>query len=491
MKIPIVVSESLYVPRMPELEDMLKDLRERFTHPNPDYWKRKKQGYYTGNMQSTVKSHANVTHQDLGPCLMLPRGGTQKLREAADLYDVELGWRDDRLSLPPIDYLNNDVVLWPEQHALAEIMFKRENCLIRSPTGSGKTETLLKVAEWILNTAGPVLIIVWEGSRRSGLMKQWIDRICERFGMSPNDVGVIGDGLKRVKPLTVAMQQTLKNVGRRFTQMFGGIICDEVQRFAAPTFQKVVGIYPARYRFGASADETRKDGKEFMIYDAFGDVAGEVERATLIEKNKIKDVTIRVVPTGFDYMIMVGDEEYSWRELSSEDKDYNELLNVMTHSESRDELMWHYVERCLRSGRICLAGTHRVEHAREWDDRVRAAGFTSGLMLGDKKNADEFETTKEGLQSRKIQFGVGTYQKVATGHDITSLDRGFMLTPIGGNKQLFEQFMGRLRRTDAKKTDVVTYYFWDQSLYPSHKGSIARTYPGKTQVLVDGEFLIT
>jgi superfamily II DNA or RNA helicase len=335
-------------------------------------------------------------------------------------------------------------------------MFKKENCLIQSPTGSGKTETLLKVAEWILRTAGPVLIIVWEGSRRSGLMKQWIDRICERFGLSPNDVGVIGDGLKRIKPLTVGMQQTLKNVGRRYTQAFGGIICDEVQRFAAPTFQKVVGIYPARYRFGASADETRKDGKEFLIYESFGEVAGTVENAALIEKGKVKDVTVRIVPTGFDYTINVGGDEYSWIDLPSEDKNYNELLDVMTRSQSRDELIWHYIEKCLRSGRICL---------------------------------DEFETTKQGLQERKIQFGVGTHQKVATGHDITSLDRGFILTPIGGNKQLFNQFRGRLTRPDSRKTNVVLYYFWDQALYPSHKGAIARRYRGRTQVLVDGEFL--
>jgi superfamily II DNA or RNA helicase len=489
MKIPIAVSESLYVPRMPEIQSMLDELREQFTHQNPDYWKRKKQGFYVGNMQSFIKSYAHVTHPYLGPCVMLPRGGTFKLRACAEQFGIELGWLDQRLSLEPVTSLDNDVELWPEQQRLAEIMFKKENCLIQSPTGSGKTETLLKVAEWILRTAGPVLIIVWEGSRRSGLMKQWIDRICERFGLSPNDVGVIGDGLKRIKPLTVGMQQTLKNVGRRYTQAFGGIICDEVQRFAAPTFQKVVGIYPARYRFGASADETRKDGKEFLIYESFGEVAGTVENAALIEKGKVKDVTVRIVPTGFDYTINVGGDEYSWIDLPSEDKNYNELLDVMTRSQSRDELIWHYIEKCLRSGRICLAGTHRVEHARAWDERVRAAGYTSGLMLGDKKNADEFETTKQGLQERKIQFGVGTHQKVATGHDITSLDRGFILTPIGGNKQLFNQFRGRLTRPDSRKTDVVLYYFWDQALYPSHKGAIARRYRGRTQVLVDGEFL--
>lgn len=491
MKIPAIVSDRIYVPIFRDLTDMYSELRLKFRHKDPSYYKKRSQGRWVGNMRPHIDTWSNVVHPEYGDCLSLPRGGTATLRKIVYNFGFEVSFVDQRFSLPPITGFENDVVLWPEQERLAEIVFKTENCLIKSPTGSGKTEVLLKLVEWILRTAGPVLIIVWEGNRQSGLFKQWIDRICLRFGLRPQDVGMLGDGVKRIAPITVGMQQSLKNVGRRFIHSFGGIICDEVQRFAAPTFQKVVDIYPARFRIGASADETRNDGKEFLIYDVFGRVAGEVEKAALIDKGKIMPVTIRIATTGFDLRYQVGDNTISWRDLPSIEKDYNELLDAMTNNEDRNDYIWRFIEPCLADGRTIIVATQRVEHAKYWERRINKAGYRSGLMIGGTEYADEFETTKNGLAARRIHAGVGTIQKVATGQDIPALDRVFVLTPLAGNKQLFEQMTGRLRRTANGKDSAVLYYFWDEPLFSGVSKRLAKLYPGKTQMLVDGEFLDT
>jgi superfamily II DNA or RNA helicase len=492
MKIPAIVSDRIYVPLFSDLHDMYSELRLKFKHKDPDYYKKRSQGRWVGNMRPHIDNWANVVHPEYGDCLSIPRGGTETLRTIAYNFGYDISFVDNRFSLPPITGYENDVTLWPEQQQIAEIVFKTENCLIKSPTGSGKTEVLLKLAEWILRTAGPVLIIVWEGNRQSGLFKQWVDRIVLRFGIRKQDIGMLGDGVKRIAPLTIGMQQTLKNVGRRYIHSFGGVICDEVQRFAAPTFNKVVDIYPARYRIGASADETRNDGKEFLIYDVFGRVAGEVEKATLIDKGKIMPVTIRIVPTGFDLRYQLGsvdDDTCSWRDLPSIEKDYNELLDAMTTNEERNDLIWEFMEPCLEDNCTIIAATQRVGHSMKWDTRIQKAGYKSGLMIGGKDYADEFETTKNGLTTRKINAGVGTIQKVATGQDIPALDRVFVMTPLAQNKQLFEQMTGRLRRTTDGKDSAVLYYFWDEKLFPGVPKRLAKIYPGRTQVLVDGEFL--
>ena len=490
MKIPTIISDRIYVPIFPDLNDMYAELRQKFTHKDPLYYKKRSMGFWTGGTNPNIITWANVIHPEYGDCLSLPRGGTETLRTIAHNFDLKISFIDQRLNLPPISGYKNDVILWPEQERLVDIMFKKENCLIRSPTGSGKSELLLKLAEMILKIAGPVLIVVWEGNKESGLFKQWIDRICQRFSMRPQNVGMLGGGTKRIAPLTVGMQQTLNNVGRRYIYSFGGIICDEVQRFAAPTFQKVVDIYPARYRFGASADESRKDGKECLIYDIFGSVAGEVERASLINKGKIMPVTIRIIKTGIDYKIKYTDDTIvSWRDLPSENKNYNNLLDVLTNNEERNNLIWEFLEPCLRANKITIVASQRVAHAKYWDERIREAGFSTGLMIGSSEYSDEFETTKNGLISKKIQVGVGTIQKVATGQDIPALERVFVVTPLAGNKQLFEQMTGRLRRTAKDKTSAALYYFWDDPLFCGVKQRLSKIYPGQTQLYVDEEFL--
>ena len=42
--------------------------------------------------------------------------------------------------------------------------------------------------------------------------------------------------------------------------------------------------FTARYRVGVSADERRKDGKEFLIRDLFGGVAVEVPKGEMVDK---------------------------------------------------------------------------------------------------------------------------------------------------------------------------------------------------------------
>jgi len=629
MRIPVVVSDQIYVPIFDDLRDMYAELRSRFTHKNPDYYKAKSQNRWLGGINKTYKTWSNVVHPYYGDCLALPRGGSKRLRNIAKAYDIELIWIDQRFSADPIEEYENNVKLWPEQQVLAEIMIRTENCLIRSPTASGKTETMLKVAEWALKNAGPVLVIVWE----SGLFDQWVERICERFDISEKQVGMLGGGKKRIAPITVGMQQTLKNQGRRYVHKFGCVMCDEIQRFAAPTFQKAVSIFPARYRFGASADEcvargtmitlgnevlipiekiipgdfvatpigprrvtkvfntgiretqivkpfdnetilrtthntlfasdddwhkspchvylksfvspwvdstqipgdlqcaklargshvasevtitpgiftqtfdleveeahcyyannilvhnSRHDGKEFLIYDMFGEVAGEVEKATLINKGKIMPTTIRLIPTNFDYGITIGTEFTRWKDLEPKEKNFDDMLKYLTVDEDRIKLIWSFMKPCLDTGRILLVGSHRVEDARYWDAQIREAGYDCGLMLGGPENKNEFRATRASLRKRLIQAGIGTLQKVTVGHDIHPLDRGFIITPLAQNKQLFDQFIGRLRRPCEGKDNVIIYYMWDQYMYPSHKRKIANLYKGQTQIFVDGEFL--
>jgi len=644
MKVPAIISDKIYVPFSHSIIDALHYVQTKFVYPNPDYANLKRLGKWLGSTPPTVNTWQIADHKEFGECLAFPRGGIKKIVKAFDEMGVDLAFVDRRLSLPPVTNYENSVMLRPDQMRLARVMYSKETCLIRSPTGSGKclhpdtpvmmhdksirraaevnpgdalmgpnltpkyvksttvgdgplykiiphdgdpwicnkdhiltvtdiravppvvenislryflslpkkdqqhyvmlrvdvennqlyrwylsarkimfdveyvgtgpyygwtlgghlkqrdkvfllgdgtvthnTEVGLKVAEWILNTAGPVLVIVWE----TGLMDQWIERAALRFGVSKTNIGRIGGSTKRLAPITIGMQQTLRTNVDNYTNEFGGVICDEVQRFAASTFQYTINKFPAKYRIGISASETRKDKKEYLIYDAFGKVMDEIDKETLILQERIMDVTIRIIPTDFDFRIKYGDEEIPWVDVSTEEKtaNYNAMLDALSKNEERNNLLWHYMSNVAKSGQCLLVVSRRREHAKYIDARFVANGFASGLLLGGPSDRAEFRRTIEYLKDGRLKISVGTIQKSGVGHDIPMWNRGFIVTPLGTNKQLFEQMIGRLRRIHPGKKDAVCYYFWDRLMFPNDAKSIAKNYPKSTYMLVDDSWV--
>jgi len=474
MRIPVFIHDRIYIPRAPIFDELLESIRVKFNYANPKYSQLKAIGRWTGGVERRLNIWDHVSHPDFGDCLSVPRGGLSKVRKAFEQEGYTPHLIDRRVTHEPITDLFNDVTLRPDQERLAAAMMKVQNCLIRSPTGSGKTETALKAAEYMLKDAGPVLVIVWE----TELMDQWVERICQRFGLREKDVGMVGGRKKkRIKPLTVGMQQSLRNKIRIYAPQFGGVICDEVQRFAATTYEHVIDLMPAKYRIGISADETRRDKQEFRIYDMFGEVAEEIERAALIKQGKLHDVIIRCIPTDFDYILEVDDEELTWAELEAENKDTNDLLDILCDDDERNDLIWHFMSPVLKQKHSTLVITRRVEHAKYWEYRIRSEGYKCGLMIGGRENETVFKTTKRGLLNGNIQVAVGTIQKIGQALDIPPWERGFIISPCAQNKQQFEQILGRLRRTSEGKTEAVCYYIWDKYLYPGIARSLSNRYP--------------
>jgi len=481
-KIPVVIRDRLYIPRVEKYPTLHSDIKCEFTHKNPAYSKNKAMGFYVNEhdkFQPNYEENVSVTEFDNVPTLAVPRGGTNQLREIFQRYGCVPWWIDHRLCLKPVEErpgkpYSNSVTLWPEQERLVAAMLKHENCLVRSPTASGKTEAALKLVEYLLQIAGPVLILVWEGSPRSGLMKQWIDRIFQRFEINRSEIGVLGGGNKKVRNITVGMQQTLRNCAGEYVGCFGSIICDEVQRFAARTFQEVIGKFPARFRIGISADERRKDGNEPLIYDAFGSVVEEIDKKSLLERNLICPVIVRVIPTDFNYFMQVGNESIAWIDLPSALKNAHEFYRVMFNNQERENLIASFVLPCLKAGNSTLITSLRRDHVAKWQSFLIAQGYHCGIMVGGQQDEGTFEIAESGLRNKSMQVAVGTIQKMSTAHDIPPLERCFVLGPLAGNKQLFNQMMGRIGRSYPGKEIAYLYYFWDIRCYPNHLNMLKR-----------------
>lgn len=475
--IPIRVFDSLYIPIIDRQDSMYEEIKTTFTYKNLTYYRKKQMGFFVDNLSPFDVSWSYkkdpTTDEDV---IVVPRGGIKRVVKILEKYKFLPSWIDERITTEPVLGYENDVVLWDEQKPLVEAMLKHETCLIRSPTASGKTEAALKLIEHLLPLVGRVLVVIWEGTKKSGLLEQWIDRTSKRFGIAKDDVGIISGQKKKVCDITIGMQQTLKNHIDEYRYQFGAVICDEVQRFAANTFHEFVRKMPAKYRIGISADETRKDKREHLIYDAFGEVVEEIDKEILLGRNLICPVVVRIIPTEYKYFLRVDDKYVPWNELDSAMKDFNIFLRDLYHDDNRESLIASFLIPCLRAGLTTLVATHRVEHAKKWQQYIISQGFSCGLMLGGTENAEEFGVTANSLRSRRIQCGVGTIQKVSTAHDIPALERGFVLGPLAGNIQLFNQMSGRLGRSYPGKEVAYLYYFWDRHCYPQHNKLLKKRY---------------
>lgn len=451
-----------------------KVLRELFDYANPEFSKKERLGLFTGSTPRRVQSYEEVGHE-----LVLPRGGTQKVRDALKAYQVSCWFEDERLDLPPDDRIAirdgaEPIDMRPHQQLIVETVLERENCLIRSATGSGKTEAIL---DFILRAKQPALIVVWT----AGLLTQWVDRIKLRWGWKEKDIGLWGGGKKRLGLVTIGMQQTLVRDGGSLADKFGIVVADEVQKFAASTFREVIAKFPARYRVGVSADERRKDKKEFLIRDSFGDVQLKVDAKELVDLGHLCEVEVVVVPTGLRIKEIEDAPEESRKQVIVAMQ--ADLQEIVATDIGRNRIAQKVAGIEARQGKSVLVFCNRTEQARELARSIAIGeAVPCGLMLGGAENKEAFRDAKGRLTSGELRCAVGS-SAIYQGEDIPRLSVGIIVTPTAGNQQLLNQQVGRLRRKFPGKIRGRLYYLWDERIYPEHITNLKRWY-GKNMVRV-------
>lgn len=475
--IQIVIDSRLRFALADAPEDFVASLHESFTYNNP----KAQQMTAMGRYHSEPDTISTFTEDD--DELTLPRGGLSRLRDACDEFDVDFEIVDNRSMGAPgvtgsfIDPWQIGLDLFPEykripwdhQKGLIEAALAKQQLLARSPTGSGKTDAVLNL---ISQTQVPSIVIMWD----TGLLKQWQERIEEVFGVPPKEQGLIRGSTFRLRALTLAMQQTLTRwsdekwarLQHDGGSVFGGVYCDEVQRYAASTFTNILDRFDCHFRVGVSADERRKDRKTFLIYDQFGRVGYEVKKKELVAKRIIHDVECYIMPTSFEAQWYVDALE------AAKDKDnpatydpraFGQLLSEMEADDDRNALAVHLITEAVRAGLPSLSFTHYVDHARKIDAAVTAAGMRSGLALGGADWASTFDATVEGLREGTLDVGCGTFGKLGVGHDIPTVAAGVAVTPVHNNRPFADQVKGRICRTSEGKQNARIIVMWDRRVF--------------------------
>lgn len=456
-----------------------EQLRLEHERSNPAFHKLKAIGRSVHGVPRTIR-----TWSEEPGWLVLPRGAKASLGEALARAGLAPLVRDDRCegTLPA----PRGALRWPlrgYQRDMADAAHAAETCILRAPTGSGKTYAAFGLID---RAAVPALVLVPDGALR----RQWARRARTEYGLSASSVGEVGDGRFEVRPLTVATIATLaRNDGERAAMLspkFGLVVFDEVQRAAAPTMIRVVDRLACRWRVGISADERRKDSLEWMVRDAFGEVAHEVTEAEVLADKAAVPVDVIMLPTRFAAPWY---DPTRRPEKGAEDSgDYARLLDEMCEDDARTMLIAGASAHGVDCGRVVVALTARKRHARKLAEIVASmTGLPSGLLLGGSENQRAYDSAISGLTSGALRFAAGTLEAFGTGVDVPRLDRVVLAKPTSSNRMLLNQVKGRACRPHAGKSRAELVYVLDEAVFPEAESRISRWFPGRVRRWGEGE----
>lgn len=471
--VPVTVDSRLRLP--PGLpRDLVQELRGLFRYSNPEFHKKQRMGHSTFGVERTVSSW----REDPDGGLSLPRGGLRRMREALEKRGYAAVVKDRRVSLPEVEWPELEVELhWYQQEAHG-LCLKVQQGIVRAPTGSGKSVLALAVAA---STKQPTLVIM----RDSNLLEQWKSEAEDKLGMDPKEIGLL-TGARKLRigaRLTLGLQQTLSSPAfpwAEVTPYIGCVMVDEAHTAASKTFQVAIESIPAKYRLGFTADESRKDKREWLLYDSFGEVLYTIPREALEEEGFVVPVRVRLVPTHF---------EADWyRDAPMGEKNFGQLLDAMVRDEAREQQLVELVKWLARSEQVPLfVFSQRKEHAAQLADRkLFAEGLRSGLMLGGAQHKVRFRDDKARLKAGKLPVAVGTYQALGTGHNVPQLRAALMALPIGDNRQFFNQVRGRVCRAFPGKEEGLLYVLWDRRVFPEAPRRFSSWNGGLVEVLGEG-----
>lgn len=379
-----------------------------------------------GKLSFRDKDDNEVTAFDYVPgkgIVRIPRGAWSLVPNHVEVRDLR-----SRPLMPKLQYAKTlDDTGFEGQEAAVAAMFEHGQGQIIVGTGRGKTEVAYA---FIAAAKTRTLVVV----HTQELYQQWIDRAAESVpGLS---VGRIRGHALEIEHVTIATAQTLRRyirAGGKFWRQFGCIIIDEAHHAAAETWEWILNMCPAYYRFGLTASERRSDGREPLVKFNIGPV---------IYKLKFKSpVPMTVIPVGTGHHARYSAQQYS------------RLVRDIVQDDERNQQIAELTRKAVEDDRTVLVLSRQIKHLEAiayylegW--MVDHAVVTGRLVRSRRDNAIL------DMKNGDLRCILGT-QLFEEGIDIPRLDCIVLAYP--GTAITVLQKVGRGSRLYPDKTDTLIY----------------------------------
>lgn len=404
-------------------------------------------GFSTWDMPEVLKSY-RIRKKDNR--VYLTRGTLKRVITIMTDYGHEVELIDRRMVVEKVKWHDINCAPRDEQPTFLKLFKDKENGIIIAYTSFGKSLcTLMAIRE----IGMPALIMM----HTTDYQKQWFQEATDpkAFNMPKKDIGGVGgmfSGKKRkFGKINLGLYHSLSNPEhlKFFSNRVGVFVMDEVQKAPIEACRSVVDKVPAKYRIGMSAEIKRKDKKEFLTIDSFGEPIKRFEEKESQSKIKSK---ITLIPTEYE------DEDYEF------DKNNVGLETRASMDSERNSIILKRTIRKLQLGKIVLIivprkyqafrlfwklnQTYRVKllvgNVNKDDIPEQANPDVAKFMLEYKDN-DSYEICKELAERKELDVIIGT-QKAEVGISITTIDHIVIGSMATGNYERFNQIVGRVER---------------------------------------------
>ena len=312
--------------------------------------------------------------------------------------------------------------------------------ILEAVTGSGKT---IIVIAHICKLKQPTLILV----NTVELLNQFIERLTQFTNLKKEDIGKIGSGNYIIKPVTVALLQSMHKLTPakyvEVNKMFGQVITDEVHIISAHTYYKVITSLCAKYKFGLSATPKRPDGLTKVIFFATGPIIHSVD-----DNKTNKEVLLPKlveIETDYDYPLFDSDE-------------YQDMVSDLALDPVRNKKITDYHNNNNDNNEQSAFLCTRIAQAQELKKLIPDSAILSSKIP--KKKREEIMLQ---LSKNKLKAVITTYALFSTGIDLTDLTRLYLCAPIRSEIKLI-QSAGRIRRKGKKGKQPLIIDFVDKNI---------------------------
>lgn len=476
----------------------LADIKHQFTYKNPQYIMNERAGRSVLGLPPILKSYKIKKRRGR---ILISRGCLSELKTILKRHKYKIQLVDKTIFKPCIKKLKSTIVPTPDQQkALDAIVASDMGGIVLASTSYGKTVLALMVIEKLNAVA---TVIVWNKKHQM----QWYKEILKFSVIDESEIGGAGGIFKtpKVGRINLVMQQSIapiegrenKSLRNMFAKKTSILILEETQIYAAKTFDEVVHSFKAKYRLGISASITRKDNKEFLIYNSLGDVLFK----SLGEKSFSK------IPCHINLVITKYFYNYTG--------DRVDMVSSMMINKARNKIIVDRAVKKIKQDKLVLIMVERKVHAAILTEMLRKQNIICEMMLGSKFTKDELssfvqipsvekflsydpDTAYKKIiklaQKKKIQCIIGN--KVSfVGFSIKTIDHAIITMPASRDLELFNQQVGRversysgdkklLKRFGTKQTPTVDYIA-DIRIGPLRNTAliIKNTYPRKIKFI--------
>lgn len=420
---------------------LIIDVMNAFTLPNPKHAEAKKRNAFAAQK---IPAYLKYYSFD-GDYISFPRGATRVVLELCQKRGVKLVLNDRRVSRPLEKKINFTSKLRNYQQESSDAAISNDFGVIEASTGAGKT---VIACDLIARRSVNTIIVI----PSVDLLFQWVERLTQHTDLKKEDIGLLGDGICDIKPITVAIINTLAKHSKELENYFEYLIIDEAHRVAAEMY---VGgpltSLATKSMTGLSATLMRGDGLIDLLYWFVGRVVHKVDPRRLREEGAVMKPLVCQKDTGF----ISKQAEKSYTTMISEMVDDNERNTLIADNVIADA-RWRAGQG--GGGGLVLVVSDRVGHLGKLTELIGARlGEKEVVLLHGKVSSKKRKEIVASLEKGEVLVLAASLSLIAEGFDAKTLSSCHFATPITDRKRVIQTAGRILRPLEGKIPTIIDY----------------------------------